>query len=267
MLDKRRVRERVHGLTALILGLFLLGVGANTGISKGTVDILAGLLAIPEYPAVRLRLTMQDWLNWMREKSGVHAELNLLREENARLRILESALKNERILAELASRIDAARVNLRAPMTWWSEIRIDKGERDSVAIGTPVLNDGYLIGRVSSVSALSSWVELITSPSLMIPVVIEETRELGVAAGSGSGAVLLNYIPKGRGLRTGMTVSTALVGEQLPPGLPIGKIAEELEATPDGYAAYRIELGADLSRFYSVSLFGPAPRTVRQGAE
>ena len=127
-------------------------------------------------------------------------------------------------------------------------------------VGAPVFHEGYLAGRVSSVSLMSSWVELITSPSLMIPVVIEETRELGVVVGDGEGTVQLKYILAGRGAAVGMKVNTALIGEQFPPGIPIGKIAEELSTTPDGYVTYRVEPGADLSRLYAVSfLRGEGP--------
>ena len=56
----------------------------------------------------------------------------------------------------------------------------------------------------------------------------------------------------------GMKVSTALIGEQLPPGLPIGRIREEIEVSGSGYVTYRLEPGADLSRFYDVSILRPA---------
>ena len=43
-------RELVHGLTALILGLFLLGISSGLGIMKDIVDFVGGVLSIPEYP-------------------------------------------------------------------------------------------------------------------------------------------------------------------------------------------------------------------------
>ena len=258
MFDRRQTREWVHGLTALILGFFLLGVGGSLGISKNVVDLLQGVLQIPEYPAVYLREVFREWWDWARSRSAMQEEIGRLRDENAKFRILNAALANDRLRTELDARMDMARVTLRAPMSWWNEIRIDKGERDNVTVGLPVFHNGYLAGRISSVSLMYAWVELLTSPSLMIPVVVEETRELGVVVGDGNGSVFLNYIPAGRGLTKGMNVSTALIGEQLPPGLPIGTIAEELKPTPDGYAAYRITPGADFARFYSVSLLRPA---------
>lgn len=258
MLDRRQVREWIHGLIALILGLVLLAAGSSLGVSKRIVDILGGLLSLPEYPAVCLRIFLRDSWLWAQDKSVLQHEINRLRDENAKFRILEAAVANERIRAELDARMNEARVTLRAPLFWWNEIRINKGEADRVSVGLPIFQNGYLAGRITSVSLFSSWAELLTSPSLMIPVVIEETRELGVVVGDGNGSVLLNYIPSGRGNMVGMKVSTALIGEQLPPGLPVGRIKEELEVSGSGYVTYRLDPGADLSRFYDVSILRPS---------
>ena len=258
MLDRRQTREWVHGLTALILGLILLASGSSLGVSKRIVDLLGGVLSIPEYPAVRLRVLLGEARLWAQDKSALQREIERLKDENAKFRILEAAVANERIRADLDVRMNEARVTLRAPLSWWHEIRVDKGEQDGISVGLPIFQDGYLVGRISSVSLFSSWAELLTSPSLMIPVVIEETRELGVVVGDGNGSVLLNYIPSGRGNMAGMKVSTALVGEQLPPGLPIGRIEEEVEVSGNGYATYRLAPGADLSRFYDVAILRPS---------
>jgi rod shape-determining protein MreC len=257
-------REWVHGLTALILGLFLLGVSSGLGVMKSIVDLWGSILSIPEDPAVIMREMYLGWKSRSVDRERLNAEVARLRSENARLRMENAALQAARgglagsvnsvvsvLSQDSASR--TARVTLRAPMSWWSEIRIDRGEGDNVVQGMPVFSHGWLVGRVSSVSLMSSWAELITSASLMIPAVIEETRELGVVAGDGTGAVLLKYIPVGRGVRAGMKVSTAMVGEQLPPGLPIGQIAGEYTAGADGYSTYRIEPGADMAGFYTVS--------------
>ena len=246
-------REMVHGLTALILALFLLGVSSGLGIVKNIVDLWGSLLFIPEYPAVVLRGIYINWRSRSQNVEWLNSEVTRLRNENAALRLELAKLGGEKVFASADKEARTARVTLRAPMSWWSEIRIDRGEHDNITQGLPVFSRGYLVGRVSSVSAMSSWAELITSPSFMIPAVIEETRELGVVAGDGTGAVVLRYVPAGRGVRVGMKVSTAMIGEQLPPGLPIGTIAGEFGTGADGYATYRIEPGADMSGFYTVS--------------
>ncbi|MBQ9419082.1 MAG: rod shape-determining protein MreC [Synergistaceae bacterium] len=255
-MDNKRnnTREWVHGLTALILALSLLGVSSGLGIVKSIVDIWGALLSIPEYPAVVMRDMFLGWQSRSRDKNSLNEELQRLREENAQLRLDLAKILSEKIYSQdVSSNLQTARVSLRAPMSWWNEIRIDKGEIDKITQGLPVFSNGYLVGRVSSVAMLSSWVELITSSSFMIPAVIEETREMGVIAGDGSGSVVLRYIPAGRGIKSGMRVSTAMIGEQLAPGLPIGKIVAEISSGSDGYATYKIEPGAELSKFYVVN--------------
>ena len=251
---RNTTREWVHGLTALILGLFLLGISSGLGVVKNIVDLWGTLLSVPEYPAVVMREMYLNWRAWTRDKNSLSQEVTKLREENAALRLELAKLTSEKIYSDdKHSESKTARVTLRAPMSWWNEIRIDRGDVDKITQGLPVFYNGYLIGRVSTVSSMSSWAELITSPSFMIPAVIEETRELGVVVGDGNGSVLLRYIPAGRGVKAGMKVSTAMIGEQLPPGLPIGKILSEVSSGSDGYATYRIDPGADLSRFYTVT--------------
>ncbi len=250
---RNTTREWIHGLTALILALFLLGVSSGLGIQKSIVDIWGAILSIPEYPAVVMREMYLGWRSWSRDKNSLNEEVTRLRNENAKLRLDLAKITSGNVYVASQDEVRTARVTLRAPMSWWSEIRIDRGEQDKITQGLPVFYNGYLIGRVSNVSLMSSWAELITSSSFMIPAVIEETRELGVVAGDGNGTVLMKYIPVSRAVRAGMKVSTAMIGEQLPPGLPIGQIAGEISTGADGYATYRINPGADLSRFYTVN--------------
>jgi rod shape-determining protein MreC len=254
MVDRRLTREWIHGLVALTVGLFLLGASPNFGILKGIVDLTGNVLSVPEYPAVLLREFFRDLYLWSRGKSDLTRQLEYLRDENAKLQIINSVLVAERIRSELDGRMENARVTLREPHSWWNEFRINKGLNDGIIMGLPVFQDGFLVGRVSSVSSFSSWVELLTSPSLMIPVVVEETRELGVVVGDGEGSVLLTYIPEARGIEKGMKVSTALVSEILPPGMPIGHIGGDAEISESGYATYKIIPGASAERLYSVSI-------------
>ncbi|MEA3507953.1 MAG: rod shape-determining protein MreC, partial [Synergistota bacterium] len=90
----------------------------------------------------------------------------------------------------------------------------------------------------------------VTSPELMVPVVVDETRDLGVAAGDGQGRVVLRHVPFETELRPGDTLSTALVGDDLPPGLPLGEISEIVEG--GGFREYVVKTGAELSRLYGV---------------
>ena len=254
MADRRLTREWVHGLVAITLGLFLLGASPTVTFLRTLTDLTGNVLSVPEYPVVVTRELVRELYLWSRDKNELARQLELLKDENSKLRIINSVLVAEQIKAELDARMKDARVTLREPDSWWNEVRIDKGFNDGIIMGLPVFQDGFLVGRISSVSTYSSWVELLTSGALMIPVVVEETRELGVVVGDGNGSVLLTYIPEGRGIEKGMKISTALVGELLPPGFPIGVIVEEISASDSGYSTYKITPGASLGELYSISI-------------
>jgi rod shape-determining protein MreC len=51
-----------------------------------------------------------------------------------------------------------------------------------------------------------------------------------------------------------MKVSTALISELLPPGIPIGTIADEGTTSGSGYVTYKITPGANTSMLYTVSI-------------
>ena len=254
MVDRRLTREWIHGLVALTFGLFLLGVSPAVGFFKNTADMIGNVLRLPEYPVVVFRELLHELYFWSRDKNELTRQLVVLKDENAKLRIANSALAAEQLKTELDARMEDARVTLREPHSWWNECRIDKGIDNGITVGLPVFQNGFLVGRVGSVSTVSSWVELLTSSASLIPVVIEETRELGVVVGDSNGSVLLTYIPEGRGIEKGMKVSTALVSELLPPGMPIGMIEEEAATTENGYVSYKIKPGASFSLLYTVSL-------------
>ena len=74
------------------------------------------------------------------------------------------------------------------------------------------------------------------------------------------GGVWLLFIPEGRSLVPGMTVSTAMISEILPPGIPIGRLSEQKKRSEEGFVSYRLETGASLSLLYSVSVLRPKAR-------
>ena len=120
--------------------------------------------------------------------------------------------------------------------------------------GAAVMSEGHLIGRVASSGLDYAWVELITSSSFLIAAAVDETRDLGVINGDDSGNLRLLYVPEERKLKTGMTVSTSLMNDQIPPGVPIGTVLGSGEIR-DGFIEMKIKAGAHLTQLYNVDVF------------
>jgi rod shape-determining protein MreC len=247
----------VHGVLAGVVGLLLFTVSLQLPLVRGAMDATARLLYWPEYPASTLRRHLLEMYLWISRETERQERFEQLEGEVLALRTVIRRLGVTE--QQPASGMVTARVTLREPSRWWQEIRIDRGSRSGIRVGSPVLQNGFLIGRISQTSEEYAWVELITSSTLLIPAVLDRTRDLGVVTGDDAGRVLLLYIPEGKKIQEEMSVSTALVGEFLPPGIPIGKVAFAEEVT-GGYRPYVLAVGGDLARLYSVSVM------VREGA-
>jgi len=241
----------LHGVISVAAGLLLMALLSGNPAVYRVMDVAEGLLFWPELPAAAVRSGVERAVSWFADTSRMQEEIRKLQKENLRLRQrVERSVLNESSPAESPGLLEA-RVTLRRPADWWKEIKINRGSADGVEKGMAVLQKGFLVGRVSDVTGGSSRVELLTSPTLMIPVVVEKTRDLGVIAGDGEGGIRLLYVPLENLLSPGMQLSTTLVSEHLSPGLRIGEVGEAVGIT-GGYRIYSVVPGALFSRLYRV---------------
>lgn len=240
----------IHGLAATTLALLFLAVSPGSPVAVKAVEYTAVILDWPERPSMMLRALASEIYFW----SGA------VKETGERLRELE--LENTRLRSTLRERPElsvpdregmlSCLIDVRPPSSWWEEVRIDRGASDGVMEGMAAIQGGFLAGRVFRVFQDHSWVELLTSPGLMVPVVVDDTRDLGVMEGNGAGGIRLLYIPEEKELKDGMSVSTALVSDLLPPGLPVGIISTKDSRAEGGFRVYRITPGVDFSKMYSL---------------
>lgn len=256
MIESRQ-SQIISGLCALALGLILTFSTGNS-VTLKIMGFLAQGLEMPERPALALRLVYERSLCWVRERKDDLARLEMLEDENDTL-FLALHMKDALLLREqvINSSVNCM-VDLRLPLSWWDQLRIDKGGLDGVSPGDPVLQDGFFVGRILSVSDSRSWVSLITSAGEMTPVVVRETRDVGVVIGDGSGGLWLKYVPDDGQIKEGMTLDTALIGESIPPGIPVGTLSSKTREHDHGVLEYEVLSGGALSRIYGLKVFRQA---------
>ncbi len=147
-------------------------------------------------------------------------KLHALERENMRLReLLGSSFRlNERVaVAELLT-IDLD------PFS--QQVVIDKGQRNNVFVGQPVLDATGVMGQVTQVSPFSSRVILLTDPSHAIPVQVNRNGLRAVATGRGLGEPLqLEHLPYSADIRVGDELVTSGLGGRFPNGYPVGTVS------------------------------------------
>ncbi|MBZ0303639.1 MAG: rod shape-determining protein MreC [Anaerolineae bacterium] len=103
-------------------------------------------------------------------------------------------------------------------------IVINRGTRDGLTTGMPVVTRQGLIGRILDVSANASRVLLITDRDSAVSARLQSSRAEGSIQGQLSGNLRMTMIPLGSPVQTGDLVITSGLGGNFPPDIPIGVV-------------------------------------------
>lgn len=103
-------------------------------------------------------------------------------------------------------------------------ITLNRGTRDGVEVGMPVVTQLGLVGRILAVTANASQVLLITDVSSAISARLQTTRDEGSVVGQANTDLIMEFIPLNAAVQEGDIVITSGLGGNLPAGLVIGQI-------------------------------------------
>lgn len=245
------------------------------------LDEIRSYLSAAVYPLqyiVHLPVEMQRWLSFsLSQRIQLERDNARLREENLYLRIrlqrfsdlqnentrLRHLLKSTQRLSHKVLIADVIAVEL-DPFT--HKMLINKGQRNGVYVGLPVLDAHGVLGQVVHTGPLSSTTMLITDPSHAIPVQVERTGLRTIAVGTGADHRLeLLYLPNTSEIRTGDVLKTTGLGGKFPPGYPVGTVIQVEQDVGQPYAHALAEPSALLDRNREVLLVWPS--TVAQPGE
>jgi len=117
-----------------------------------------------------------------------------------------------------------ARVINRSTSAWEKTITIDKGERDGVITGLPVMGSTGVIGQVISATSVTAEIRLLTDPQSGVAVLIQSNRQEGIVRGSLEGLLYLENVGVDVAVKVGDVVITSGLGGSYFRGLTIGTV-------------------------------------------
>ena len=146
-------------------------------------------------------------------------KLDIIEKENERLRQLLSATPKateDHLIAEIiAVDVDPYRHLL----------SLNKGSKDGVFQGQPIIDAHGVMGQVVFVNAFTSTAMLVTDVSHAIPVQIDRTGLRSVAFGTGQIDYLdLKHIPHNADIRVGDKLISSGMGQRFPRNYPVAMI-------------------------------------------
>lgn len=188
-------------------------------------------------------------------------KLAALTEQNVRLRELlnSSALVDEKVeVAELIG-ID--------PNPFTHRILINKGERDGVVLGQPVLDARGLMGQVVELMPYASRVLLLTDSTHSIPVQVNRNGLRAIASGTGNPERLeLRHVADTADIKEGDLLVSSGLGQRFPAGYPVATVKEVIHDSGQPFAIVRAVPTAAMNRSRYVLLVFSDSRTPEERA-
>ncbi|MBR9984891.1 MAG: rod shape-determining protein MreC [Desulfosarcina sp.] len=147
-------------------------------------------------------------------------------------RYSETEIANDRLRhllgfeKEIPQPMIAAQVVGKDPSAWSKTIIVDKGTRDSVRQGAPVVIPEGIVGVVVEASARYAKVLLLTDPNSAVDALVQRTRARGIVKGGGADYCVFDYVLRKHEISVGDIVVSSGLDGVFPKGFRVGRISE-----------------------------------------
>jgi len=268
----------VRLLVLVVLSAVLMVVDARFEVLQPLRSQL-GLIVEPTYRVARLPMTLwEEATQQIASRSELVAEneklkaeallmqgrlqkLATLTEQNVRLRELlnSAALVEEKVLVTELIGVD--------PNPFTHRILIDKGEKDGVFLGQPVLDARGLMGQVVEVMPYTARVLLLTDTNHSIPVQDNRNGLRAIAVGTGNPERLeLRHVADTADIKEGDLLVSSGMGQRFPAGYPVATVSEVIHDSGQPFAIVRAVPTAALNRSRYMLLVFTDGRTAEERA-
>jgi len=234
-------RRRVVVILLLITSLALITLdsrGGGGGLVGSIRSISRDALSPAQNAVEDITKPVSEWWSGTTSAGRIERENKRLKRElgiaRGRVAAGRAARRENRLLRENQSLTFApgipsvaAEVIAASPGNFEDTIAINRGAKDGVAIGMPVVSGEGVIGRISGVASSRSTIRLITDPDSGIGVRFSITNTFAVAQGrSGSNLMRVDFVAPDTTVKKGeLIVTSGLQNAAYPSGLPVGKVA------------------------------------------
>lgn len=189
------------------------------------------------------------------QQTMLEAELQkliVIQRENSQLKelLLTSSKADMRVMAAQILAVDTSKAR--------QVVVLNKGKRDGVYVGQPVLDAKGVMGQVIDVGPLTSTLLLISDSKSAVPVRNNRTGERAILVGTNDIEELsLINLPKTSSIHPGDVLVTSGLGRRYPEGYPVGRVEEVRSIPGDDFVKVTVSPVALLNRNRLVLLIWP----------
>jgi len=168
------------------------------------------------------------------QKNLQAAELKMLQQSLRSQQVEQLQIENQnlRLLMDLQASIavsfQTAEVLFDVPDPYNQRIVIDRGQLKNVALGSPVIDAGGVVGQVTHAYPLTSEVTLLTDRDQSIHVLNSRTGARNITSGdvmAGQPMIELKFVPASADVKEGDLLTTSGIDGVYPAGLQVARIS------------------------------------------
>ena len=251
----REILRRLGGATpATVRIMVLLAISVATMLVDHRTQQLEGLRNILQtavYPVMFISTIPREVIRGisgsMESSSELKTDNESLRQENlllhSRLEKLHSLeadnLRLKRLLGQsdqIAEHVLLAELVEVSLEPYTQKISLNKGSRDGVYVGQPVINGDGVVGQVVHTSQFQSTVTLLTDPGSAVPVMVIRNGLRSVLFGTGvRNKLSLPYLTADADIKIGDVLISSGMGGRFPTGYPVATVTEIRQEPSDEF--------------------------------
>ena len=232
---KKDTKQRFSLIVLLFFSIVLIVLGkfnfiAINYLKIGINEIVYRTSFVASMPERYFDLSyrsIENHINFYKDYNLTKEELEKLKSEKYEVQYLEAENKRlKKVLDDIIYLSDSivAKVIIDKQSPFLRSIIINKGSKNSIKKGMPVLSNNYLIGKVVEVNYLTSRVLLLSDLNSKIPVTLEPNSIQSILSGDGNVSGTIQYTKENVSINNKSIVYTSGSGGLLKPGIPIGKV-------------------------------------------
>lgn len=278
----RRFRDAAACVLLLALPFFFLNANLKDPSRTNVIDRLLLQLSAPaQSAATQLALGVSGiWEEYI-YLVEVRQDNERLRDDNARLReanhrLTADAAENRRLrrLLQLRDELEGSMLSARVIGKDHSvhfrvtRLEIDRGERDRVKHGMPVVTPEGLVGQIQRAEGRFSDVLLIADATSAVDVVIQRNNARGILRGTGLDdeyKCQIEHLSREDEVKVGDLVVTSGLGQRFPASIVVGEITKVTKPEFGLYQQAEVRPAVRFSRLEEVLIMTSGPRSQLEG--
>jgi rod shape-determining protein MreC len=187
-----------------------------------------------------------------------------LRSENNRLREqIQSEMRLRKVLqlkTQVGGPVQIAEVVGRGPSPFLQALFINKGRKDGLVRGMPVLQADGLVGRLEKTSDHHAQVLLLNDPGFAVDCLSQRSRVRGVWTGHPDGFCQIKYVSRNDDIQTGDPIITSGLDELFPKGITLGRVKRVVSQVKGNFLFVEASPQVNLGQIEEVLIIQKKPR-------